>query len=85
MHKEDTIPFEIITKNAGTINNLGNTLIPHSNPMNKHSQPMAYQVTWKRDEHKPVELYLFGPIIDGIKKTFLPGLYVHLRTKEVND
>lgn len=85
VHKEDTIPFEIITKNAGTINNLGNTLIPHSNPMNKHSQPLAYQVTWKRDEHKPVELYLFGPIIDGIKKTFLPGLYVHLRTKEVND
>ena len=82
VNKGDDIPFEIITKHAGVITHVGNALVPHSNPPTKHSKPRGYQVSWIRNENKDVELYLFGPIIDGIKKTFLPGLYVHLRTKE---
>ena len=82
VNKGDDIPFEIITKHAGVITRVGNALVPHSNPPTKHSKPRGYQVSWIRNENKDVELYLFGPIIDGIKKTFLPGLYVHLRTKE---
>ena len=82
VNKGDDIPLEIITKHAGVITHVGNALVPHSNPPTKHSKPRSYQVSWIRNENKDVELYLFGPIIDGIKKTFLPGLYVHLRTKE---
>ena len=82
VHKGDDIPYQIITKNADTFNHIGNSLIPKSNPKHKHSKPYAYQITWRRNEKKPVELYLFGPLIDGVKKTFLPGLYVHLRTKD---
>ena len=82
VHKEDDIPFKIITKNANTFNTLGNSLIPKSNPTAVDVYPRAYQVVWKRDEWKPFPLFLFGPCIDGVKKTFLPGLYVHLQTKQ---
>lgn len=82
VHKEDDIPYKIITKNANTFNTLGNSLIPKSNPTAVDVYPRAYQVVWKRDEWKPFPLYLFGPCIDGVKKTFLPGLYVHLQTKK---
>jgi hypothetical protein len=82
VNKDDDIPFEIITKHAGVITRVGNALVPKSNPPTKHIQPRGYQVAWTRNENKDVELYLFGPIIDGVKKTFLPGLYVHLRSKE---
>lgn len=84
VHKEDDIPYKIITKNANTFNTLGNSLLPKSNPSSVDTRPRAYKITWKRDEWKPVPLYLFGPCIDGIKKTMLPGLYVHLQTKEVD-
>lgn len=79
VHKGDDIPYKIITKNANTFTTLGNTLIPKSNPTAVDILPRAYQVTWKHDEWKPFPLYLFGPCIDGVKKTFLPGLYVHLQ------
>lgn len=82
VNKGDDIPFEIITRHAGSITRIGNAFVPGSNPPTKHAKPRGYQVSWKRDEMKDVELYLFGPIIDGVKKTFLPGLYVHLRTKD---
>ena len=82
VHKEDDIPFPIITKHAKTFNTLGNTLIPKTNQ--KYSKPTGYYVAWTRDERKPTELYLFGPIIDGIKKTFLPGLYVHMQINQKN-
>lgn len=82
VNKGDDIPFEIITKHAGVITRVGNALVPKNNPPTKHLKPRGYQVSWIRNENKDVELYLFGPILDGLKKTFLPGLYVHLRTKE---
>jgi hypothetical protein len=81
VHKEDDIPYKIVTKNADTFTNLANSLIPKSNPTPVDIRPRAYQVEWKRDEWNPVPLYLFGPCIDGAKKTMLPGLYVHKQVK----
>ena len=77
VHQEDDIPYKIVTKNAKTFTQLANTLLPKSNPTAVDVRPRAYNVEWKRDEWKPFPLYLFGPCIDGVKMTFLPGLYVH--------
>ena len=82
VHKEDDIPYKIVTKMADTFNQLANTLVPKSNPTAVDPAPRAYKVEWKRDEWKPYPLYLFGPCIDGIKMTMLPGLYVHKQVKE---
>lgn len=82
VHQADDIPYRVITKNAKTFNSIGNSLIPKSNPKSKRHKPNGYQITWKRNATKPTELYLFGPLIDGVKKTFLPGLYVHMRVKD---
>lgn len=81
-HKEDDIPYQIITKHANTITTLGNSLVAKSNPRPIDKTAREYIITWKRDEWKPFMLYLFGPCIDGVKKTFLPGLYVHLKVKD---
>jgi len=77
VHKDDDIPYKIITRNANTFTTLGNSLIPKSNPTKLDIRPRAYEVEWKYDPWQPWPLYLFGPCIDGVKKTFLPGLYVH--------
>ena len=82
VHKEDDIPYKIVTRNANTFTSLGNSLIPKSNPTAVDIRPRAYQVEWKRDEWQPFPLYLFGPCIDGVKKTFLPGLYVHMQVRK---
>lgn len=82
VHKEDKIPYEIVTKYADTFNQLANTLIPKSNPTAVDIVPRKYDVSWKRDEWKPYPLYLFGPCIDGVKMTMLPGLYVHKQSKQ---
>jgi len=81
VHEEDDIPYKIVTKNAKTFTTLANTLLPKSNPTAVDIRPRAYEVEWKRDEWKPFPLYMFGPCIDGVKKTFLPGLYVHKQVK----
>ena len=77
VHKEDDIPYKIVTKNAKTFTALANTLLPKSNPTAVDVHPRAYQVEWKRNEWKPFPLYLFGPCIDGAMETLLPGLFVH--------
>ena len=82
VHKEDDIPYKIVTKNAGAITSFANTMIPKSNPSKVDIHPRAYAVTWKRNEWQPFPMYLFGPCIDGAKKTMLPGLYVHKQVKE---
>ena len=81
VHKEDDIPYKIVTRHAGIITAASNTLIPKSNPLTPHGKPIAYTIEWKRNEWKPTELYIFGPCIDGIKKTLLPGLFIKDRTK----
>ena len=85
VHKDDNIPYKIITKNAKAFNTLGNSLLAKSNPSAVNTKPRAYKITWKRNEYKPIPLYFFGPCIDGVKKTLLPGLYVHLKVKDVNE
>ena len=81
VHKEDNIPYEIVTKHADTFTQLANTLIPKSNPTAVDPAPRRYQVEWKNDTWKPYPMYLFGPCIDGVIKTMLPGLYVHKQAK----
>jgi hypothetical protein len=81
VHKEDNIPYNIVTKNADTFTTLANSLIPKSNPTAVDITPRRYQVEWKRNEWKHYPLYVFGPCIDGVKKTMLPGLYVHKQAK----
>ena len=83
VHNDKDVPYKIITKNAKAFTSIGNSLLPKSNPSSAKAAPRAYKITWKRNEYKPVPLYLFGPCIDGVKKTMLPGLYVHLQTKEL--
>ena len=82
VHKEDKIPYEIVTKNADFFTSAANSLVPKSNPSTVDPAPRAYEVEWKQDVWKPYPLFLFGPCIDGIKKTMLPGLYVHKQTKK---
>lgn len=77
VHKEDNIPYKIVTKHADFFTSAANSLIPKSNPTAVDIHPRRYSVEWKRDVWSPYPLYLFGPCIDGIKKTMLPGLYVH--------
>ena len=77
IHKEDPIPYDILAKNADFFSGAANALIPKSNPTAVDIVPRKYQVEWKRDEWKPYPLYLFGPCIDGVKMTMLPGLFVH--------
>ena len=82
VHKEDNIPYKIVTKHADFFTSAANSLIPKSNPTAVDIRPRKYAVEWTRDEWSPYPLYLFGPCIDGIKKTMLPGLYVH---KQINN
>jgi len=77
IHKEDKIPYEVITNNAELFEGIANSLLPKSNPGGLDAHPRRYYIQWMRDEMKPYPLYLFGPCIDGIKMTMLPGLYVH--------
>lgn len=82
IYKEDDIPYKVITKNASSFTSFANTLIPKSNPTSVDPAPRRYDVEWQRDEWKPYPLYLFGPVIDGVMKTMLPGLFVHKQTKK---
>lgn len=84
VHKEDQVPYRIITKYADVFTSLANTLIPKSNPTAVDIHPRSYSVEWKNDAWAPYALYLFGPCIDGVIKTMLPGLFVHKQTKEVH-
>ena len=81
VHEEDDIPIKALKDHAKFITSAANSLLPKSNPTSVDVRPRAYSVNWKRDEWKPFPLYLFGPMIDGIKKTMLPGLFVHEQTK----
>ena len=82
VHKEDDVPLKIVTQHARTITTLANSLLTKSNPSSVDIHPREYKVEWKRDEWKPFSAYLFGPCIDGTKKTLLPGLNVHMQTRK---
>lgn len=82
VYKEDDIPYKVITKNASTITNMANNLVTKSNPSSVDPRPREYEVEWKRDPWKQYPLFVFGPCIDGVVKTMLPGLFVHKQTKK---
>ena len=75
VHKKDNIPYKIVTKHADFFTSAANSLLPKSNPTSVDIRPRKYAVEWTRDEWSPYPLYLFGPCIDGLKKTMLtPGI-----------
>lgn len=76
-HKEDNVPFSVVTKHANTITTVANSLLTKSNPSSVDVKPRKYSVEWERDVMKDYPLYLFGPCIIGAVQTMLPGLYVH--------
>lgn len=76
-HKEDKVPFSVVTKHANTITTVANSLLTKSNPTVVDIKPRKYSVEWERDVMKDYPLYLFGPCIIGAVQTMLPGLYVH--------
>ena len=80
VHKDDDVPYKIIRKNADFFTSAAKNLLPKSNPTSVDIAPRAYKVEWKYDPWQPFPLYMFGPCIDGIKKTMLPGLNVHMQT-----
>ena len=82
VHKEDNVPFKIVTQNANTITHIGNKLLPKSNPKKPGEAPREYNVQAKRNPWKPVALYFFMPTIDGAIKTFLPGLFLSQKIKQ---
>ena len=82
VYKEDDIPYKVITKNAGAITNMDNNLVTKSNPSSVDVRPREYEIEWKRDPWKQYPLYIFGPCIDGVVKTMLPGLFVHKQTRK---
>lgn len=81
VHKEDDIPFKILSEHADFINSAAKNLIPKSNPSKVDIHPRAYKVHAKRDEMMLFPVYVMMPVIDGAKKTFLPGLFVHEEVK----
>ena len=76
-------PF-IIKKFGKTIEGFANNLIPKSNPTAVDIEPRRYKVSWKRDEWKPYPLYVFGPCINGVVETMLPGLYAHKQIRSTD-
>ena len=80
--KQADIPYTIISKNAGAINFAVDAFIPKANPKTVSNKPIAYQVEWTYNPHQLYPVNLLGPVFDGIKKTLLPGLYIHKRVKK---
>lgn len=76
-HPEEQVSIKALKQYGKTIENLANSLIPKSNPTAVDIAPRRYKVSWERDEWKPYPLYIFGPCINGVVETMLPGLYVH--------
>ena len=82
VHKEEDIPFKIISNNAGAIQSFAHTMIPTSNPAKHAKGPNAYEVYWKRKDTQPFQLVAFGPVINGVVKTMLPGLFIQSKLHE---
>lgn len=80
-YKESKTPFHVVNKMSGTINDFSRTFLPKSNPRQPGKQPLAYEVTWKRNPWLAVGIYYLGPVINGAIETLLPGLFLHKRTQ----
>ncbi len=82
--KEDA-PYVMIARNAGVINFIAPKIVPSSNPRHPGTEPAAYEVDAERDAMKDFPVYLFGPIIDGVTQTLLPGFVVKLMKNSKNN
>ncbi len=76
-HKDENVPYKIISKNSGILTSMAHSLIPKSNPTPVDKHPRRYRVEWKRDDRVAFPIYLFGPCIKGVVETMLPGLFIH--------
>lgn len=75
-------PYEVINKNAGAITFFGNMLLPHANPNPLTPDNIRrYHVEGERNVMQPYPLFLVWPMVDGLKDTLLPGLFVNKRIK----
>lgn len=74
--------FVVIRDLSELINSFVETCVPKSNPRREGKQPNRYNVHWEHDVMHPSALFIMGPAIDGMIKTFLPGLYLSSRIKD---
>ena len=82
MHRDVDVPYKILKQNGGFIESFANTMLPKQNPPAVGKEPRKYTVEWKRDIWSPFPLYMFGPCIDGVIKTMLPGLFIKSKVKD---
>ncbi len=77
VHKGES-PYQIVNKNAGAINSFANSLLPKSNPsLLTPDNVRRYRVHANRDLMKPFVMMPIMAMVDGMKDTLLPGLFVH--------
>ena len=82
VYRDENVPFQIISKNAGAIDYFVNHLIPKSNPRAGLKEPLAYRVEYIRKDTQPFPMYMCMPIILGSVETFLPGFNVSKKVKK---
>lgn len=81
-HKGES-PYEIVNKNSGAINTIANTLLPKANPNPLTPENVRkYNVHSTRNVMQPYPLFPVMAIVDGLKDTMLPGLFVEKRVRE---
>lgn len=77
VHKGES-PYQIVNKNAGAINSFANSLLPKSNPSPLLPDNVRrYRVHADRDPMRPFPMMPIMAMVDGMKDTLLPGLFVH--------
>ena len=79
--KNEDVPIHFITKNAGLIQSVANTLLPKSNPPAGSNKARRYNTFAQRDVMQPTPIYMVWPLIDGIKSTLLPGFSMQKKIK----
>lgn len=81
--KEDA-PYNLIAKNAETINILAPAVLQRHNPRIIGQKPQSYAVSKERDVLEEFPIYLIGPMLDGVLKTLLPGFIVRTIDKQTS-
>lgn len=70
-------PYLILAKNSGAINFVSKLIIPEANPKKGNEEPQSFTVNYKRNKYKPFGNYLVMTLLDGVKKTLIPGMYLN--------
>lgn len=77
-------PYQIVNKNAGAINSFANSLLPKSNPNPLTPDNVRrYRVHADRDPMRPFPMMPIMAMVDGMKDTLLPGLFVHKKVMNI--